>query len=471
LGNAVPYNGHFYEFVSTPVTYTVAKSAANARSYFGLQGYLVTIADSFENNYVFQKLSADAWMGAADEFSEINSATGTTTYANQTAAEGNWYWVTGPEKGTKFAVGNSPSTVQPGKYMNWSNFEPNNAGAGGEHYVQFFSTNAGKWNDLANGMNLGFVCEYGGMPGDPTLVLSYARNILPLLINPATVITASPTLVATTLATLGGNVTADGGASVTERGIVYSTSANPTTANTKVQMGTGLGTFSQMVTSLNPSTTYHVRAYAINNAGTSYGADSIFTTPTGISLPIVTTGTATAVSTTFATLGGNVLTDGGTSLTERGIVFATTANPTTANSKVQMGTGTGVYSQTVTALTANTTYHYRAYAINSVGTAYGIDSTFKTLEVSVFNENLYNAFSPDGDGINDNWVIDNAADLNGHEIVVFNIFGQEVFHQTGYTNAWDGKIDGNPVPSGEYYYLIKGPKINTKGALLIKNKQ
>ena len=469
LGNAVPYNGHFYEFVSTPLTFTAAKSAASARSYFGLQGYLVTIADSFENKYVFQKLSADAWMGASDEFSEINAATGTTTYANQTAAEGNWYWVTGPEKGTKFATGNFPSTVQPGKYLNWSNFEPNNAG--GEHYAQFFSTNAGKWNDLNNTNNLGFVCEYGGMSSDPTLVLTYARNILPILINTATVTTASPTFVATTLATLGGNVTADGGATVTERGIVYSTSINPTTANTKVAMGTGLGTFSQMVTGLSASVTYHVRAYAINIAGTSYGADSTFTTPSGISLPIVTTGTATAVSTTFATLGGNVLTNGGTSLTERGVVFATTANPTTANNKVQMGTGTGVYSQTVTALTANTTYYYRAYAINSVGTAYGVDSVFTTLPVPEFNKNLYNAFSSDGESGNETWVIENAAELNGHEIIVFNIFGQEVFHQTGYTNAWDGKLDGNPVPSGEYYYLIKGSKVNTKGALLIKNKQ
>ncbi|MFY7733665.1 MAG: hypothetical protein ACOVSR_09300, partial [Bacteroidia bacterium] len=424
LGNAVPYNGHFYEFVSTPGSFTASKSAASARSYFGLQGYLVTIADSFENNYVYQKISADAWMGASDEFSEINAATGTTTYANQTAAEGNWYWVSGPEKGTKFANGNFPSTVQPGKYMNWSNFEPNNASAGGEHYVQFFSTEVGKWNDLANNSNIGYVCEYGGMPGDPTLVLSYARNITPVLINLATVITTSPTFVATTLATLGGNVTADGGASVTERGIVYSTSINPTTANTKVAMGTGLGAFSQMITGLSASTTYHVRAYAINIVGTSYGADSTFTTPSGISLPIVSTGTATAISNTSATLGGNVLTDGGTSLTERGVVFATTVNPTTANTKATIGSGLGNFSQNITALTPNTTYYYRAYAINSVGTSYGIDSVFTTLPNPEFNKNITNAFSPDGNGTNDTWVIDNADMLDGHEITVYNIFGQ-----------------------------------------------
>jgi gliding motility-associated-like protein len=283
----------------------------------------------------------------------------------------------------------------------------------------------------------------------------------------AAVNTSSASLVNSTSATLGGNITADGGAAVTERGIVYATTINPTTANSKVQIGSGIGTFSQNVTGLSATTLYHVRAYAINSVGTSYGADSTFTTLAGNTTPVVITGNAINIANSSATLNGNVVNDGGANVTERGVVFATSVNPTTTNSKVQMGTGTGTYSQTVTALLPNTLYYFRAYATNSVGTAYGIDSTFKTLEATV----LYNAFSPDGDGINDNWVIENAADLNEHEIVVFNIFGQEVFHQTGYTNAWDGKIDGNPVPSGEYYYLIKGSKINTKGALLIKNKQ
>ncbi|MFZ4797545.1 MAG: gliding motility-associated C-terminal domain-containing protein [Bacteroidia bacterium] len=286
-----------------------------------------------------------------------------------------------------------------------------------------------------------------------------------------TVSTSKVTLIGVTNATLGGNVSDSGTAAVAERGVVYATTANPTTANTKVQIGAGLGTFSQNVIGLTATTLYHVRAYAINSVGTSYGADSTFTTLAGNTTPVVITGNAINIASSSATLSGNVVNDGGANVTERGVVFATTINPTTANNKVMNGIGTGVFSQSVTALTAKTTYHYRAYAVNSVGTAYGADSTFKTLEGSVFNENLYNAFSPDGDGINDNWVIDNAADLNDHEIVVFNIFGQEVFHQTGYTTPWDGKIDGNPVPSGEYYYLIKGSKINTKGALLIKNKQ
>jgi len=76
----------------------------------------------------------------------------------------------------------------------------------------------------------------------------------------------------------GGNVTSDGGATVTERGIVYSTATGPTIANNKIQIGTGTGTFSQSITGLNSSTMYYVKAYAINSAGVKYGSEVTVTT-------------------------------------------------------------------------------------------------------------------------------------------------------------------------------------------------
>ncbi|WMJ72346.1 Ig-like domain-containing protein [Cytophagaceae bacterium ABcell3] len=93
-----------------------------------------------------------------------------------------------------------------------------------------------------------------------------------------TVTTSSPTSITTTSATLGGNVTDDGGATVTERGIVYSTSTYPTTSDNKVPIGEGTGSFSQSVTGLNPGTLYYTRAYAINSEGTTYGTQQSFTT-------------------------------------------------------------------------------------------------------------------------------------------------------------------------------------------------
>ncbi|MEQ8239303.1 MAG: YDG domain-containing protein, partial [Cyclobacteriaceae bacterium] len=94
-----------------------------------------------------------------------------------------------------------------------------------------------------------------------------------------TVTTTAITDISGLSATLGGNVTADGGATVSERGIVYATSSNPTIeTGTKVQIGSGNGAFSQQVSGLSANTTYYVKSYAINSIGTSYGAEIEFTT-------------------------------------------------------------------------------------------------------------------------------------------------------------------------------------------------
>lgn len=92
-----------------------------------------------------------------------------------------------------------------------------------------------------------------------------------------TVTTASITNITTNTATGGGNVTSDGGAAVTARGVCWSTSQNPTTANSKTTDGTGTGSFTSSITGLSSSTTYYVRAYATNSAGTSYGNQVSFT--------------------------------------------------------------------------------------------------------------------------------------------------------------------------------------------------
>ncbi|MCC9019725.1 hypothetical protein [Flavobacterium lipolyticum] len=114
------------------------------------------------------------------------------------------------------------------------------------------------------------------------------------------------------------------------------------------------------------------------SANYDYFAIDNFTWVDGVSLPTVTTTTATNVGSTKAIIGGNVTADGGDANVERGIVWATTASPTIANNKFQIGTGTGIFSNTVTGLTPGSTIHYRAYAKNTAGTAYGAESTFVT---------------------------------------------------------------------------------------------
>ncbi|MBA2331030.1 MAG: T9SS type A sorting domain-containing protein [Flavisolibacter sp.] len=185
VGNLVAgNNGHFYEYVTPAVSWTTAQTNAAARTYLGLQGYLATITDATENTFIQQKLSADGWIGASDDFSYINSAIGVTTYANQSASEGKWYWVTGPEKGTQITTGNAAngSSYPPAfgtTYNNWNIGEPNNYydGSQYENYAEIYSagTNPGRWNDNRNSTIKGYVVEYGGLATDPLLQLSDSR--------------------------------------------------------------------------------------------------------------------------------------------------------------------------------------------------------------------------------------------------------------------------------------------------------
>ena len=76
----------------------------------------------------------------------------------------------------------------------------------------------------------------------------------------------------------GGNITSDGGAEITSRGVCWSTSSNPTISDNHTSDGNGLGEFASSIAGLDPNTTYHIKAYATNSAGTSYGDVVIFTT-------------------------------------------------------------------------------------------------------------------------------------------------------------------------------------------------
>ena len=162
-----PLTDHFYEYVSGTVSWTGSKTSAENRSYFGRAGYLATMSSEAENNFIWRIMSSDAWMGASDDLTEVNNSKGTTAFASQAAVEGRWHWVTGPEKGTNFSIGNTPSiTLVSGQYHKWASGEPNNSGS--ENFGQFYSSNLGQWNDLPNTTLPGYICEYGDMPGDIT---------------------------------------------------------------------------------------------------------------------------------------------------------------------------------------------------------------------------------------------------------------------------------------------------------------
>lgn len=169
-------NGHLYEYVSDTQTWTSAKTLAEARSKYGAPGYLTTITSAEENAFVAARLANAGWMGASDS-----------------ASEGAWKWVTGPENGTTFWNGASGGSVVPGAYANWGTGEPNDSG-GNEDCAQFLSGGSGQWNDLPCTLTTlpGYVVEYGATSTMPTVT---AKNIsLTTQADPPPTVTIDPLL-------------------------------------------------------------------------------------------------------------------------------------------------------------------------------------------------------------------------------------------------------------------------------------
>lgn len=176
-------------------------------------------------------------------------------------------------------------------------------------------------------------------------------------------------------ATCGGLIGADGGATITSRGVCWSTGITPTVNNPRTTDGAGAGYFISHITGLNPQTVYYVRAYATNSNGTAYGSAMCFTTLSG---PSVSTNNITDISVYTAVCGGNVTTGGTTGVIDRGICYSTDPNPDTSDYSESSGSGLGSYSIMLWGLDPGTSYHIRAYANNGTCIGYGQDRTFTT---------------------------------------------------------------------------------------------
>lgn len=97
-----------------------------------------------------------------------------------------------------------------------------------------------------------------------------------------------------------------------------------------------------------------------------------------VSLPNVTTSIVSSFTSTTALVEGNVINDGGATVSERGVYYGTSSSPETTGIKLPIGSGTGMFSSTLTGLTANTRYYVKAYAKNTIGTSYGSQVSFTT---------------------------------------------------------------------------------------------
>ena len=195
-----------------------------------------------------------------------------------------------------------------------------------------------------------------------------------------TVTTQAVTAIGTTSATGNGNVTDPGTPPITEHGICWNTTGNPSTADRKTEKGeaTTIGSFTSKLTELSPDTVYYVRAYTTNRVGTTYGGEVYFSTsPTP---PRVTTQAVTDIKPTSAIGNGKITDLGAPNPTQHGVCWNTTGNPTITDNKTKEGeaTATGSFTSQITDLLSDTTYYLRAYTTNTVDTTYGAQVSLTT---------------------------------------------------------------------------------------------
>ena len=222
-------SGHYYEYVTYSSTWTQANTNANTKTFNERQGYLTTITQQSENDFIYYKVvdtgtQNHGWLGA-----------------NDTQNEGTWRWLTGPEADTIFRK------VQDGIPINvmfhmWQLGEPNNAW-GGEHYLMLYA-HLGTWNDSTPATTLpGYIIEYGGLDSD-SITGDYEETITLAINNRYNVTFDSNT----------------GSGTMSAQAITYDSSATLTT-NTFIKTGY---TFSGWNT-------------ASDGSGTAYNDDASFT--------------------------------------------------------------------------------------------------------------------------------------------------------------------------------------------------
>ena len=202
--------------------------------------------------------------------------------------------------------------------------------------------------------------------------------------------------VSDTSVTLTGTILSDGGTPLSSKGFCWSTSPQPSlNDNITTISGSGTGSFSKTLTGLEPGTHYYARTFATNALGTVFSDDTLIYT---IPYAKVVTSCVHYINASSAVVEALVIHDGNLPIIEKGVCYSTSTTPTIDSATVPAGAGIGNFTCTLNGLSSNTKYYVRAYATNSVCTAYGNtfvfytgDSTFTCGESTVadYDGNLY----------------------------------------------------------------------------------
>jgi uncharacterized protein (TIGR02145 family) len=323
----------------------------------------INIASLFDesDNFTVSKLLPTVVTQAANSISGTNATLNGTVNANGSSVNVSFEW------GETTAYGNTVNTTP--------------ATINGNVVTSVSASISG----LKTGTTYHFRLKAGNTYGDD---MSFTTT------TPAqpTVTTGLISEVKYTSASCGGEVTSGGTESVTERGICWSTNQNPTINDGKLPSGTGTGTFSCNLSGLNNNTTYYIRAYATNSVGTGYGEQKSFKTEAP---PVVTTSSITPGYIT-ASGGGTVTNVGSIGVSARGICWGISSNPTILDNTTIDGNGIGAFASSISGLELGATYYVKAYATNILGTVYGSQVSFVTLNTLTYNGLTYNLILVNG---------------------------------------------------------------------------
>ncbi len=357
-------NNHLYKFISGTINWNDAYVAAQNQVAYGVNGYLATISSSTENAFVSGRLTGDGWIGGSDS-----------------AVEGVWRWMSGPEAGINFwngtGGGSSPT------YASWAGGEPNQSG--NEDCAQTYVA-SGNWNDLpCTATVAGYVVEFGTATNTPSVI---AKNISVVTADVPAVTALSPangSVTATStqnlVITFSKTVTANSGNILIKR---TSDDATIETIAASSSQVTGGGT---TAITINPNTdlienvSYYVvipsTAFkdASNNSFNGITGSSTWAfTILDLTAPVITDVATSSVATSTATIAWATNENASSKIIYSvGSTFTSTTTETDTSPRVTS------HTKTLSELRACTTFNYKVISADAAGNyATSTANTFTT---------------------------------------------------------------------------------------------
>ena len=234
-----------------------------------------------------------------------------------------------------------------------------------------------------------WVCICIFLPGIQWLVLSCEREDSPPVVE-----TAGVSDISLSSFTVTGTLIQTGKEGVSQHGFCWSVAPAPALeGDSCIRLGPRFetGDFTSDIMGLDQNTTYYIRAYAVNGAGSAYGEGMVVKTGRTLTVPRVETSGVHTIAEYSAIAGGVVRDDGGSEIISYGVCWDTLPNPSIEGTHKTFSEGTGPFFTTIKNLELRSFYYVKAFAINSTGLAYGDEVEFRTNDYPVtdFDGNVY----------------------------------------------------------------------------------